>query len=129
MAQSNFDRRRINGPEESFSPTFEVDETEVPTAGTSRAGRGPLDIRPICSCWKACWKIQRALTLCVLTDLKPGLISQANGSAYIETEKTKIACAVCVVLNCLLRLYADVVFLLGMDHGSLGPQHIARRAG
>jgi hypothetical protein len=28
--------------------------------------------------------------------LQPGLISQANGSAYIETEKTKIACAVYV---------------------------------
>ena len=26
--------------------------------------------------------------------LKAGLINQANGSAYIETEKTKIACAV-----------------------------------
>lgn len=31
------------------------------------------------------------------TVLKPGLISQANGSAYIETEKTKIAVAVCVI--------------------------------
>ncbi|KAI6112039.1 3' exoribonuclease family, domain 1-domain-containing protein [Pisolithus croceorrhizus] len=26
--------------------------------------------------------------------LQPGLVSQANGSAYIETEKTKLACAV-----------------------------------
>lgn len=26
--------------------------------------------------------------------LKPGLISQASGSAYIETAKTKISCAV-----------------------------------
>ncbi len=26
--------------------------------------------------------------------LQPGLITQANGSAYIETEKTKVACAV-----------------------------------
>ena len=32
----------------------------------------------------------------ILSDLKPGLISQANGSAYIETAKTKIACAVFV---------------------------------
>jgi len=30
------------------------------------------------------------------TVLQPGLISQANGSAYIETERTKIACAVYV---------------------------------
>ncbi|KAF7793136.1 hypothetical protein EIP86_004245 [Pleurotus ostreatoroseus] len=72
MAQ-NFDRRRINGPEESFLPVFDEEEI-VSEPGTSRAGRGPLDIRPIY--------------------LKPGLISQANGSAYIETEKTKIACAV-----------------------------------
>ena len=28
--------------------------------------------------------------------LQPGLISQANGSAYIETERMKIACAVYV---------------------------------
>ena len=88
MAQ-NFDRRRINGPEESFSPVFEEDI--VPEPGTSRAGRGPLDIRPICM-------HDDLLKLCVCNDfflvLKPGLISQANGSAYIETEKTKIACAV-----------------------------------
>ena len=32
----------------------------------------------------------------IITVLKPGLIDQANGSAYIETEKTKIACAVSV---------------------------------
>ena len=32
-----------------------------------------------------------------ISDLKTGLISQANGSAYIETEKTKIACAVSVL--------------------------------
>lgn len=30
--------------------------------------------------------------------LKTGLISQANGSAYVEMENTKIACAVCVTL-------------------------------
>ncbi|KAJ3536666.1 hypothetical protein NM688_g6806 [Phlebia brevispora] len=74
MAQSNFDRRRINGPEESFAPVFEENEVEARASGAARVGRGPLDIRPIF--------------------LKAGLISQANGSAYIETEKTKIACAV-----------------------------------
>ena len=30
--------------------------------------------------------------------LKTGLINQANGSSYIETEKVKIACAVYVLL-------------------------------
>jgi hypothetical protein len=31
--------------------------------------------------------------------LKPGLITQANGSAYIETEHTKLACAMLVYLR------------------------------
>ena len=31
--------------------------------------------------------------------LKSGLINQASGSAYIETERTKIACAVLVPLD------------------------------
>ncbi|KAH9946043.1 mRNA transport regulator 3 [Epithele typhae] len=75
MAQSNFDRRRINGPDEAYRPVFDLDEEEEPwKTGTPRRGRGAKDIRPIF--------------------LTTGLINQANGSAYIETEKTKIACAV-----------------------------------
>ncbi|OCH94978.1 mRNA transport regulator 3 [Obba rivulosa] len=78
MAQSNFDRRRINGPEESFPPTFEDDEGEPSSLGwrlgQPRQGRAASDIRPIF--------------------LKAGLITQANGSAYIETQRSKIACAV-----------------------------------
>ncbi|KAH7914690.1 3' exoribonuclease family, domain 1-domain-containing protein [Hygrophoropsis aurantiaca] len=72
MAQSTFDRRRINGPEESFAPIF--DDIQDVSQHVKRQGRLAEDIRPIF--------------------LQPGLISQANGSAYIETEKTKIACAV-----------------------------------
>ncbi|KAI8998553.1 mRNA transport regulator 3 [Trametes punicea] len=76
MAQSNFDRRRINGPDESYQPIFESDDELEPKwkPGNPRKGRGARDLRPIY--------------------LKAGFISQANGSAYIETEKTKIACAV-----------------------------------
>ncbi|KAJ3564294.1 hypothetical protein NP233_g8392 [Leucocoprinus birnbaumii] len=77
MALSNFDRRRVNGPEESFPPIFASDESDKSSQwkiGQPRSKRGPLDIRPIF--------------------LQPGLISQANGSAYIETERTKIACAI-----------------------------------
>ncbi|EAU88481.2 mRNA transport regulator 3 [Coprinopsis cinerea okayama7 len=76
MAQSGFDRRRINGPEESFAPVFEDDEDDSGRwkPGMSRQDRLPLAIRPIF--------------------LQPGLIEQANGSAYIETGKTKIACAI-----------------------------------
>lgn len=72
MAQSANDRRRINGPEESFPPVFDDDDED--TQLKTQRSRAPGDIRPIF--------------------LQPGLISQANGSAYIETEKTKIACAV-----------------------------------
>lgn len=54
MSQSyyGFDRRRVNGPEWSVPPTYEVD----PSAGSSssmnqqeRGNRGPKDIRPICT--------------------------------------------------------------------------------
>ncbi|KAI0703626.1 mRNA transport regulator 3 [Cytidiella melzeri] len=79
--QSNFDRRRINGPEESFPPVYEDEEdpdgllfANQWKEGQPRSGRGPRDIRPIY--------------------LQLGLTNQANGSAYIETAKTKIACAV-----------------------------------
>ena len=50
MAQSGFDRRRINGPEESFSPLYD-DEGETQDqwkVGRPRVGRGPANIRPIC---------------------------------------------------------------------------------
>ncbi|KAJ1302016.1 hypothetical protein OPQ81_000851 [Rhizoctonia solani] len=70
---SNFDRRRINGPESSSHPIFEdVEEKKEPTI--TRTTRKNDEIRPIF--------------------LQLGLVSQANGSAYIETEKTKIAVAV-----------------------------------
>lgn len=49
---SNFDRRRINGPEESFLPVYDDDEgTELDrwTAGEPRPGRPSGDIRPICA--------------------------------------------------------------------------------
>ncbi|KAH8106966.1 mRNA transport regulator 3 [Cristinia sonorae] len=76
MAQTNFDRRRLNGPEDSSRPVFDDDDDTIAkwSVGQPRKGRKPGDIRPIF--------------------LKPGLISQATGSAYIETDKTKLACAV-----------------------------------
>ena len=36
--------------------------------------------------------------------LQPGLISQANETAYIKTERTKIACAVYVLTAIPVRL-------------------------
>ncbi|PPR08085.1 hypothetical protein CVT24_010546 [Panaeolus cyanescens] len=74
MAQPSFDRRRINGPEESYPPIFDDEINQTSTTQISRKGRQPDDIRPIF--------------------LQPKLISQASGSAYIEMERNKIACAV-----------------------------------
>lgn len=48
MAQSNFDRRRINGPEESFPPVFSDEEQNLASRVQTRNGRGPKEIRPIC---------------------------------------------------------------------------------
>ncbi|KAG9288643.1 hypothetical protein G9A89_006744 [Geosiphon pyriformis] len=75
------DRRRIPGPETSVAPIIkraeadEVPETAaVNNLGKRHDGRNLEDIRPIY--------------------LRTGLITQANGSAYIELRETKIACAV-----------------------------------
>ena len=55
MAQSGFDRRRLNGPNESFQPIFD-DDSEDPSVlykgwkiGQARRDRRPEDIRPICA--------------------------------------------------------------------------------
>ncbi|KAF8077917.1 ribosomal protein S5 domain 2-type protein [Lyophyllum atratum] len=77
MAQTGFDRRRINGPEESHPPIFDTEgdaEGLHWKTGQLRKTRKSSDIRPIF--------------------LQSSLIDQANGSAYVETERTKIACAV-----------------------------------
>jgi hypothetical protein len=53
MAQISLDRRRINGPEDSFPLVFLEDDGERDSEtewkpGKPRHGRLPLDIRPIC---------------------------------------------------------------------------------
>lgn len=49
MAQhSNFDRRRINGPESSSHPIFEDEEKATPTQKPVRTSRKNDEIRPIC---------------------------------------------------------------------------------
>ncbi|CAG8627212.1 9654_t:CDS:2 [Ambispora leptoticha] len=73
------DRRRIPGPETSVSPIIGRSEgaKEIPVLDKDdkrHDGRKAEDIRPIF--------------------LKTGLITQANGSAYIELCETKIACAI-----------------------------------
>ncbi|KAK9720288.1 3'-5'-exoribonuclease [Basidiobolus ranarum] len=72
------DRKRINGPELSVAPIFK--DQKIPaviplTLSEKRSdGRTTEELRSIF--------------------LKTGLISQANGSAYIELQHTKIACAI-----------------------------------
>ena len=66
----------------------------------------------------------------VVTVLKPGLIDQANGSAYIETEKTKIACAVSVAFFflCVSLCHDDLsVTHTGMAHANRKMSRTARR--
>jgi len=60
---TNFDRRRINGPEESFSPVFvDDDEDEAKwRPGKPRQSRLPHDIRPICGS-SASWGSLSGLT-------------------------------------------------------------------
>lgn len=51
MAQLSFDRRRVNGPEESFPPVF-IDEPQPDSLlkdGKRVDGRALGDVRPICT--------------------------------------------------------------------------------
>jgi len=50
MAAPFFDRRRVNGPEESFPPIFddEGDLHSVVATGKRSGDRGKKDLRPIC---------------------------------------------------------------------------------
>ena len=50
MAVPSFDRRRVNGPEESFPPMFdeEVDLHSVSATGKRSGDRRKKDLRPIC---------------------------------------------------------------------------------
>ncbi|KAG0376396.1 hypothetical protein BGX24_007794 [Mortierella sp. AD032] len=72
------DRKRVAGPETSVAPLVEYPIDHQPwspfTEKRHNAHRQPEDLRPIY--------------------LKTGLISEANGSAYIELEKTKLTCGV-----------------------------------
>ncbi len=73
-----FDRRRIQAPESSYTPTFSQEQQSSSSRSSST--------RPIC-------KSAHVAGSCQIV-LKTGLISQANGSGYIEAGKVKIACSV-----------------------------------
>ncbi|KAG1447724.1 hypothetical protein G6F56_009169 [Rhizopus delemar] len=71
------DRRRVNGPELSVAPISKEKETTIQVLnneGKRLDKRGLEDLRAIF--------------------LKPGLVTQASGSAYIEVGNTKVTCAV-----------------------------------
>ncbi|ORX48810.1 ribosomal protein S5 domain 2-like protein [Hesseltinella vesiculosa] len=70
------DRRRVNGPETSVTPIFKSSTKATILNGSSKRidNRSADDLRPLF--------------------LKTGLVTQANGSAYIEMGKIKIVCAV-----------------------------------
>lgn len=71
------DRRRFNAPTDSAPLRFvsSAAPLSLPTASTSRQdGRSFAEVRPIF--------------------LKAGLVTEASGSAYIETGRTKLICAV-----------------------------------
>ncbi|KAI7872496.1 ribosomal protein S5 domain 2-type protein [Spinellus fusiger] len=70
------DRKRVNGPELSVHPIFKKETESVPLIHNSKRKdqRGLDDIRPMY--------------------LRTGLVTQANGSAYIEVGNTKAVCAV-----------------------------------
>ena len=59
MAQGGFDRRRVQGPNESFQPIFDDDSDERGLLyngwklGQSRRNRRAEDIRPICARYTA----------------------------------------------------------------------------
>ncbi|KAJ2956921.1 hypothetical protein NQZ79_g7283 [Umbelopsis isabellina] len=71
------DRKRVNGPELSVAPieeNVEKNKEIFDTAGKRLDGRSIEDIRPIF--------------------MKTGLITQANGSTYMEFGNAKVVCAV-----------------------------------
>ncbi|KAI8387264.1 ribosomal protein S5 domain 2-type protein [Blakeslea trispora] len=94
------DRRRVNGPETSVPPIYKREEKDGSALGKDKKrldNRGFEDLRPIF--------------------LKTGLITQANGSAYIEVGNTKVTCAVYgprqlkkAEFSNLCKLYCDFRF-------------------
>ncbi|KAI8994371.1 ribosomal protein S5 domain 2-type protein [Gaertneriomyces semiglobifer] len=70
------DRRRIQGPEKSVVPLFEAGSQPAATFNPDKRkdGRTAERIRPVF--------------------MKTGIITQANGSAYIEAGNMKVACGV-----------------------------------
>ncbi|XP_060721562.1 exosome complex component MTR3 [Tachysurus vachellii] len=77
MCNMPVDTRRIRGPEVSQSPLLflaPVPQTAGGGGGGRRGARGNGDVRPVFS--------------------RCGLVSQAKGSAYLESGNTKIICSV-----------------------------------
>ncbi|KAL7416188.1 3' exoribonuclease family, domain 1-domain-containing protein [Mrakia frigida] len=90
MAAPAFDRRRVNGPEVSFPPVYEEDLPSAEASSSTSAQR----MSSLKEAAQVYARQDRSKDAFRPIFLQTGLISSANGSAYIEMEKTKIACAV-----------------------------------
>lgn len=86
------DRRRLAGPEPTVQPILSPElrpGQDILDANLAREdGRYPEQMRPASSAPRAPLRSNRCLVI------KKGIISKANGSAYIELGCTKLTCAV-----------------------------------
>jgi hypothetical protein len=82
ITMATFDRRRIPAPEDSKPPVF-----ATTPAGPSRT-RANDELRPLCGC-----PLSYVAWIQLTAVIKTGLVTQANGSAYVEADGVKIACS------------------------------------
>lgn len=108
--QQTSDRRRFNAPEGSQPLQFNKasassSKSALLTADGLRAdGRHADQVRPICEQdFPLPGYVSSPLPFAVL---QTGLVSEASGSAYIETGRTKMMCAV-YVQSCCLRHFDE----------------------
>lgn len=84
------DRRRLAGPEATVQPLWSPNLPSLLDDNLSRDdGRYPEQMRPYRN---PLWNIFFSLVFSKV--IKKGIISRANGSAYVELGNTKLTCAV-----------------------------------
>lgn len=131
---SNFDRRRINGPEESFAPIFEDDErTEQDQwkVGDPRPGRSSLAIRPICATISRLMQTSWQLT-CISDKRSPTTwTNQSSERLSVYRDRADKNCLCCVRPICVSWLLVSPDHVsrkdMGLDNQKTRP--IARKVG
>ncbi|SCZ90298.1 BZ3500_MvSof-1268-A1-R1_Chr9g10782 [Microbotryum saponariae] len=94
------DRRRFNGPEGArpphFNKTASLNQAHDAASTWRPDGRTPSQIRPLCEPTSpgAPNLFQNSGLKIGFTVMQTGLVSDASGSVYIETGRTKVICAV-----------------------------------